>query len=172
MTNFQSLSTKQGKAFEDFCLKCLKETGWDDITIDQKLPAVEVDFIAHNKHAIAFYFSAKGSERGPRPGLRRTDSFSKAVGEAYYIQRNGLGPCVILTSHMPLKGTGMEKIKLLDREMVLDILELPADLERLKWYAENTEEVIKAELAKTPSLFDVIAARKMLTIFDKAGHKR
>jgi hypothetical protein len=168
---FQSLSSKQGYEFESLVEEMLKDTGWVDITIHQKLPAVEVDFIAHNNEALAFYFSAKGSERGSRPGIRRTDTFSKAVGEAYYVNRNGLGPYLIVTSHLPTKGSGIEKIKLLEREMVYDILELPADKDRLRWLCKAPETEIRQDMRKNPSLFNVIVKRKLAQLFTFEGYK-
>jgi hypothetical protein len=74
--NFQSSSRQQGEWFEATCRQVLEAAGFTVDAVHQAIDdaGVEVDIIATNQHAISFFITCKGSYRGRRPGVRRTDT--------------------------------------------------------------------------------------------------
>jgi len=65
---------------------------------------VQIDINTETPSGAKVWFECKGSALGERPGLKRTDSVKKAVADAFLVQPLGV-PYVILTSHLPDRGT-------------------------------------------------------------------
>lgn len=137
-SNFQRRAGMIGDAFERMCNVTLEGQGWQLLGREHIASAgIEVDQIAHNQHGIAFYFEYKGSTEGNRPGLRRTDSTKKALCNAFLLRELGLGPFVIITSHLPLpESDAAAMLKLAGRNTVFDVICLsnPKDVARLRAY--------------------------------------
>lgn len=146
MENFQASAVRQGKIGEDIAAIRIQDAGFTILETRASLPGVEVDIIAENIHGIAFYFSIKASWRGERQGLKRTDTLKKAIAEAFLISLNGLSPFVIITSHKPSRGRGMEMLKMVPRTYIYDVIELHNDGRRLNWLARATESDLEKDL--------------------------
>jgi hypothetical protein len=101
---------------------------------------VEVDQVATNRHGASILFEFKGSTQGKRPGMMRTDTTKKALANAFLLNRIGLGPLVILTSHKPKPGTASEAMIKGAGEAVADVICLfdTEETERLKQYLDWT----------------------------------
>ena len=138
--NFQAEASRQGRIGEDLAEIRLIDTGFTIVGKRVSMPGVEVDIIAENKLGIAFYFSVKASWRGDRQGCKRTDTLKKAICDCLMIQLNTGNPGIIITSHKPTNGRGLEMIKMIPRNIILDIIELNNDGKHLKWLANATEE--------------------------------
>jgi len=161
--NFQSLAGQQGRDFEETCIKALMFAGWEIVDRKVSLPTVEIDIIANNHEEISFYITCKGSIRGPRPGFKRTDTIKKAIAEAYFIHHEGFSPVLIMASPLPTSevGRATAMIKALDRNFVYDIINPYSDGKRLKWMFNATEDELRADIEKHPSLWDLIRERNI-----------
>lgn len=146
--NFQSLATRTGADFHNTCLLTLEKSGWDiaDTHVQVKDVGIEVDAIANNRHDIAFPFEFKGGY-GDRPGMGRTDNVLKAIGSAYLFSLSEMygmmTPLLVLTTFNPYKNASFTMLRRVSRDIILDVLVVPADSKQLKWYAEMDEAEIK-----------------------------
>ena len=131
MAEYQKHSKAQGDLGELLAREALERAGFKDIRGPVELPGVQVDLIAEAKSGHDVYFSVKWSQRGSRPGLKRTDTLRKAIAEAYLIRQNGKHPVVVLTSHLPTKGVGKEALDLAVGD-VIDNAILVDDKQKLK----------------------------------------
>ena len=161
--NFQSLSGQQGRDFEETCVKALEFAGWEIVDRRVSLPTVEIDIIATNNDGISFYITCKGSIRGPRPGFKRTDTIKKAIAEAHFIKYEGFAPVLVMASPLPTAevGRATAMIKALDRNFIYDIINPYSDGKRIKWMCNATEEQLKEDIEKHPSLWDLIRERNI-----------
>lgn len=161
--NFQSLAGQQGRDFEEACVKALEFAGWEISDRRVSFPTVEVDIIATNQEGISFYITCKGSMRGPRPGFKRTDTIKKAIAEAYFIKYEGFAPVLIMASPLPAVETGRATamIKALDRNFIYDIVNPYNDGMRIKWMCDATEEELRADIEKHPSIWDLLRGRNL-----------
>jgi len=102
---------------------------------------VEIELIYNNKHDISLFFEAAGTiedePASPRPGLERTDTVKKIIGNAYLVYLATGTPTTVLTSHPPdpnkASGKMLEKVP---REVILDVINIydEKDIEKLKLY--------------------------------------
>lgn len=108
MTDFQSAASAQGRQFAQQCDLLLTGYGFDlrgrrvlgDI-------GVEVDQVAMSSTGAEIWFEYKGSVQGSRPGLLRTDTLKKAVANGALLKAaGGAPPYIVLTSHLPARGSG------------------------------------------------------------------
>lgn len=109
MTDFQSLSGLQGRQFADQCDTLLGSMGFA-LAGRLVMPdiGVEIDQLGTSPAGRLVWFEYKGSVQGSRPGLIRTDTLKKAVANGALLK--GLdekGIFVVLTSHLPDKGSGL-----------------------------------------------------------------
>ncbi len=154
--NYQSSSSRQGAWFEATCRQILEAAGFAVAAVHQRIAdaGVEVDLIGTNRHEISFFFTCKGSYRGRRPGVRRTDTLKKAIAEAYALHQQGWGPVVLLTSHLPNTAGGRTLLASVDPAVLFDAIELPANGARLEWLAHAPEDELRRDLAARRSLFN------------------
>ena len=135
--DFQRRSSMIGHAFGKMCDITLEGQGWELRGREHiAIAGIEVDQVADNQHGISFFFEYKGSTEGSRPGLRRTDSTKKALCNAFLLQGLGIGPYVIITSHMPLPGSDSAVMLEQAGKAVFDVICLsnPKDVARLREY--------------------------------------
>jgi len=110
--SFQAAASQQGGQFADQCDAALRSVGY---TLQGKAVfksiGVEVDQVATSKAGQQIWFEYKGSVRGNRPGLRRTDTVKKAIcNGALLATLHDPRPYIVLTSHMPEKGAALAMI--------------------------------------------------------------
>lgn len=105
--NFQSLSSEQGRDWEDVVLAALKFYGWKQSERHVRLDGVEIDIVALSPMGETWWIECKGSHRGERPGCLREDTVKKAVGVAYHLLHGDVErhPYMLVTSHMPRLGS-------------------------------------------------------------------
>ncbi len=153
--NFQAASRTQGLWFEDLCRAILVDCGFtiDGEHVDFTDAGVEVDLIATNRHAISFYITCKGSYRGQRPGVQRTDTLKKALAEAQALHAQGWGPILLLTSHLPNTRSGRELLAGVDPEVLFDAIDPLHNSRRLRWIARADEAALRRDLDERRSLF-------------------
>ncbi len=161
--NFQSFAGQQGRDFEEACIKALEFAGWEIAGRRVSLPTVEIDIIATNREQISFYITCKGSIRGPRPGFKRTDTIKKAIAEAYFIHHEGFSPVLVMASPLPAAETGRATamIRALSRDFIYDIINPYNDGRRLKWMCDATEEELRTDMEKTPSIWNMLRQRNI-----------
>lgn len=154
--NYQSSSSRQGAWFEATCRQILEAAGFAVDAVHQRIEdaGVEVDLIGTNRHEISFFFTCKGSYRGRRPGVRRTDTLKKAIAEAYALHQQGWEPVVLLTSHLPNTAGGRALLASVDPAVLFDAIELPTNAARIEWLARSSEEELRRDLAGRRSLFN------------------
>ena len=106
---FQSAASWQGRQFAEQCDLVLKAHGF---TLSTPLVlrdlGIELDRVATSSRGATVWFEYKGSVRGHRPGLRRTDTLKKAIASGALLHAlEDRAPFVILTSHLPERGAGL-----------------------------------------------------------------
>lgn len=146
--NAQRLAVEQGKHFEQTCEMALKYAGFEiaDRHVTFTNVGVEVDIIVTNRHNIAFYSTCKGSMRGTRPGVKRTDTLKKALCDVFLLSDYGWSPILLLTSHVPLTGNGRAMLNAVERSRLFDVLSPWRHGERLRWLANATEDMLRRDL--------------------------
>jgi len=153
--NFQAASRSQGIWFENLCRAILIDCGFTIAGehVDFAEAGVEVDLIATNRHDISFYITCKGSYRGIRPGVQRTDTLKKALAEAQALHTQGWSPILLLTSHLPNTRSGRELLASVDPEVLFDAIDPLHNARRLRWLAQADEEALRRDLDGRRSLF-------------------
>lgn len=150
--NFQGESSIQGALFVENCLQALRLSGWNILTTKKKIVdvGIEVDIVVQNRHGIDFYIECKGSLQGDRPGSKRTDTLKKAITSGYLFSLSDefqcTAPLLLMTSHMPEKGSGLGMISRLERTVFFDILNPWEHGKRLKWMANADHEDLQEDL--------------------------
>lgn len=134
-SEFQSLSSKQGKEGEDMAAERLKKFGFTSIKRNGVLPGVEVNITATNKRGVRMYFAVAASWRGKVPGLKRTDTFKKAVCDCLMVYLNTGTPGIVIASHKPDPGRGQDILKTVPRNILLDVIDLEGDDEMWEFLA-------------------------------------
>jgi DNA methylase len=67
----------------------------------QRGTGVTVNYVAHDADGCPWYFDVCGTFTTTRGGLHRTDMAWKSVGRAHVLAARGIGPLVLLTTHLP-----------------------------------------------------------------------
>lgn len=147
---FQSAAVEQGSAFRDECLRALRLAGFEIAETEIHLADVGItlDAITTNKRDISMPWEFKGSLQGTRPGLLRTDTTRKMIGEAALLSVATswglLPPLFVMTSHKPINGDSLAMVETALRYgWVADIVD-SRDGPRLKWLVGATAEDIEA----------------------------
>ena len=106
---FQQAAGRQGRQFADQCNEALRGLGFDLLgKRDLKSVGVELDQVGVTPAGAELWFEFKGSFRGKRPGLRRTDTTKKAIANGALVQTmTDRKPFIVLTSHMPAGGAAL-----------------------------------------------------------------
>ena len=110
--SFQSVASEQGRQFAFQCDVVLEEHRFELSTgfVLTEL-GVEIDRVG-TREGRSIWFEYKGSVRGRRPGLRRTDTLKKAIANgALLLALEERLPYVLLTSHMPERGSGLAMLE-------------------------------------------------------------
>jgi hypothetical protein len=110
---FQSAASWQGRQFAEQCDLVLQEHRF---TLNSPLVfadlGVDVDRVATSRKGTTVWFEYKGSVRGRRPGLRRTDTLKKAIANGALLRAlEARSPFVVLTSHLPERGSGLAMLE-------------------------------------------------------------
>lgn len=136
MADFQSLAGRQGRQFSEQCDLVLESEGFA-LGGSLRLPdiGVEIDQVAE-RGGRAVWFEYKGSFRGETPGMRRTDTVKKAIANGALIGAiPDHPPYVVLTSHVPERGSALAMIEVaIRRGLLADVICMsdPAAVRRLR----------------------------------------
>lgn len=107
--DFQSLSSKQGQAFEQQCRLVISTQGLLVSATPFAVPelGIEIDGEITAPSGNRYWAEFKGSWQGTTPGLRRTDTVKKALANVLllHVAPGRYPPTVILTSHLPKAGS-------------------------------------------------------------------
>lgn len=143
---FQASSSAQGAEYHRQALVALQYSGFavvqEQYTV--KDVGIRLDAIARNRHGLLIPFEFKGSFRNT-PGLRRSDSILKAIGEGYLLsvsrEAHKYTPMVILTSHLPTGANSIRKLAGCERSVILMSL-LDRDSDALSWLFNLTSPLL------------------------------
>ena len=149
--SFQSRSSKTGLLFEKICRHKLLSLGFR-LQGPRKITkaGIQVDEVALNSRGQEIFFEFKGSYRSPRPGLVRTDTTKKALCNGFLMDLLGIGPYIIMTSHMPRPGSSSDKMIKLAQQVIYDIVVISDqdDMLRLQGYLKALPSKSKKEHGK------------------------
>lgn len=130
---FQAGASRQGRQFEDQCNAAILDVGFEQLCGRQLLSGlgVEVDQLAVSPNGTWVWFEYKGSLRGKRPGLIRTDTVKKAVCNGALLKGDDPGRIyVILSSHLPATGASRA---MLDAALRLGYVDLVVNIYEPGW---------------------------------------
>lgn len=158
--DFQKRASQIGKAFATWCEVTLQSIGF--ILLGKtviKEAGVEIDQVAKNRAGQILYLQFKGSSKPPRPGMQRTDTVKKALCDAFLLDKIGIGPYIIITSHKPKKGSSSDKMVRIAKDVLFDTICISddQDFQRLTSYVYNlpwrtrTTAKQQAHMAAIPS---------------------
>ncbi|MEZ5215271.1 MAG: hypothetical protein R2715_01465 [Ilumatobacteraceae bacterium] len=114
MSNFQASAGVQGRQFAEQCDQLLAASGFElgSCRMVVKECGIEIDRVATTPTGREIWFEYKGSIQGNRPGLIRTDTLKKAIANGALLQGvPGAAPYVVLTSHLPDTGVGVDMLR-------------------------------------------------------------
>ena len=136
MTDFQSLAGRQGRQFSEQCDLVLESEGFVlGGSLRRPDIGVEIDQVAE-RGGRTVWFEYKGSFRGETPGMRRTDTVKKAIANGALIGAiPDHPPYVVLTSHVPERGSALAMIEVAIRlGLLADVICMsdPAAVRRLR----------------------------------------
>lgn len=107
--HFQSLSSSQGRQFEQQCRLVIRSQGLlvSDSPFAVPELGIEIDGEITAASGNRYWAEFKGSWQGSTPGLRRTDTVKKALANVFlaHVATGRYPPVVILTSHLPQAGS-------------------------------------------------------------------
>jgi hypothetical protein len=136
VTDFQSLAGRQGRQFSEQCDLVLESEGFVlGGSLRRPDIGVEIDQVAE-RGGRTVWFEYKGSFRGETPGMRRTDTVKKAIANGALIGAiPDHPPYVVLTSHVPERGSALAMIEVAIRlGLLADVICMsdPAAVRRLR----------------------------------------
>jgi hypothetical protein len=135
--DFQRRASQIGKAFATWCEVTLQSIGFilQGKTVIKEA-GVEIDQVAKNRNGESLYFQFKGSSKPPGPGMQRSDTVKKALCDAFLLDKLGIGPYIVITSHKPKSGTSSEKMIQVAKDVLFDLICISddRDFERLESY--------------------------------------
>jgi len=109
----------------------------------QRGTGVTVTYVARDAGGRSWYFDVSGAFTATKSGLQRTDTAWRTVGRAHALAHQGVGPLVLLTTHLPKARTEADAaLRTTGTRAFFDAVELLSTdgLERLRRYAEGTVE--------------------------------
>ena len=137
--DFQRRASPIGKAFATWCEVTLQSIGFilQGKTVIKEA-GVEIDQVAKNRNGESLYFQFKGSSKPPRPGMQRSDTVKKALCDAFLLDKLGIGPYIVITSHKPKSGSSSEKMIQVAQDVLFDVICISddEDFERLESYTK------------------------------------
>jgi hypothetical protein len=106
--DFQARASLEGKAVRDIAERVLETAGFTIVGRNHRFRGLGLDvaFIARDGQGTTWYFDVSGAFTTTRGGLGRTDAVWRCLGRAHVLAHNGVAPVVVLTSHLPRRGSG------------------------------------------------------------------
>ena len=146
MSEFQHDASEQGRLFDELARMVCRQAGFAVGERPFEVPelGIEVDAELTAKNGTVLWAEFKGSWRGRRPGLRRTDTVKKALCDALLVWADdeGYPPFIVLTSHHPEPGGRSARMvaAALGLGAVTAVLNVndPNDVMRLRQIAETS----------------------------------
>ncbi|MGA2527963.1 MAG: site-specific DNA-methyltransferase [Acidimicrobiales bacterium] len=137
---FQALATREGGAAKAIAERVLEGAGFRILGRDTRLRGlgVSVDVVALAADEVPWYFDVSGAFTTTKGGLLRTDAVWRCVGRAHVLAKNGKVPVVLLTSHLPRRGSEADlALRAAGTGAVFDAVEMLSedDRSRLATYA-------------------------------------
>ena len=138
--DFHALAAREGKPVHVIAERVIERAGFMITGRDVKVrgAGVTVAFVAADADGTPWYFDVCGAFTSLREGLARTDHAFQALGRASILAGRAKAPFVLLTSHLPRKGTeGDKALRAAGPSAFFDAVELlgAAGQHRLKLYA-------------------------------------
>jgi DNA modification methylase len=142
--DFQARASKEGKVAQAIAEQILEESGFTIVARNARLRGlgVTVNFVGTDDNGGHWYFDVSGAFTTTRGGLLRTDTVWKSLGRAHVLAGNGKTPVVLVTSHLPRKGSeGDVALHAAGIETIFDVVEMfsEEDRRRLEKYATGQD---------------------------------
>lgn len=98
---------RAGQRARDVARAVLEDCDFKVIAEERRLPnGIEIDFVAHDANGKPWFFEVCGTFTGSRAGLRRAETFWKALGKGAVIASSSeAAPLVLLTTRLPAAGS-------------------------------------------------------------------
>lgn len=142
--DFQVHALREGRAARDLAREALNQCGFSDIDANVSLPeGVDVSFAARDHRGKQWFFDVSGGFTSTRPGLRRSDTFWKALGKAAVLhQAYPDRQLVVLTTELPARpGSARRALSAVvgPEKPIRDVIVLSSgdDLDRLRRYGRG-----------------------------------
>lgn len=135
---FQLRASAEGKSVDAIAESVLREAGFEIVHRNHRLPGLgmSVTFVAADADGIAWYFDVSGGFTATRSGLVRTDTLWKTLGRANVLRRRDVSPLVLLTSHLPRRGSsGDQALHAVGPTGFFDAIEMLSDAGRARLVA-------------------------------------
>lgn len=111
--DFQTRSTREGKAATALAAQMLEEAGFRIVAKDKRVrgTGATISYVALDTHDRPWHFDVSGGFTGVRNGFQRLDLIWRSLGRAHVLGRPGhdIDRIVFLTSHLPVTGTGGDR---------------------------------------------------------------
>lgn len=113
--DFQRLAVEQGHKFEEAVETVFQIANCTIIERKRKdtVSGEEIDHVIRTPGGNELWVESKGSWRGKRPGLIRSDTAKKAVATAWNLQTAhnfDIPPYLLVTSHLPIPGNYSDRL--------------------------------------------------------------
>lgn len=132
--DFQLLAHIQGEEFHKDCLQSLAYFGFTIVEAPLYLSdvGIELDALTLNKNLVPMVWEFRGSWRGERPGLKRTDTVKKVVANAFLfkesffeydypgIDTSKIVPLYVITNNIPDKGDSKKMLDVIVRKKMIE----------------------------------------------------
>lgn len=139
---FLAVAAAAGKAAQAIAEQVLSEAGFTIVGRDARLRGLglAVDLVAEDRAGTAWYVDVSGGFTTTRTGLFRAEEVWKGLGRAHVLARHGKAPLLLLTSHLPRRGSeGDTALRAAGTAAFFDAIEMLSDdgRRRLGCYAEG-----------------------------------
>jgi site-specific DNA-methyltransferase (adenine-specific) len=137
---FGSRAVQEGKGAQALAEDLVVETGFTVVRRNARIRGlgVTVALVAADAAGESWYFDVSGAYTTTRGGLLRTDAVLRSLGRAHVLAANGIGPLVLVTSHLPRRpGDGDSALRAAGPAGIFDTIQMlddPAGFERLRHY--------------------------------------
>jgi DNA modification methylase len=132
----------EGRPVHAQAVDVVTDTGFEIVKRDYRVPGLGmlVDLVARDDEGAEWYFDVTGGFTSNRGGLLRADTLWRCLGRASALKSRGIGPLVLLTSHLPpRRSAGDQALRTVGPTGVHDVMELlnDTDRQRLTEYASG-----------------------------------
>ena len=129
--DFQRRAVEQGHQFEE-AVETVFQIARCEVIDRRRKDAVsgeEIDHVLVTPGGHEVWVESKGSWRGTRPGLMRSDTAKKAVATAWNLQTSNnfdIPPYLLVTSHLPKPGSYSDRLvtKAVDHGLFHEVVQL------------------------------------------------